>query len=216
VRRYGSHLISRLGHDKLTTRANSTATVNFKVDRFGHVNSHSTSNSRRQHLQNTPGLHRWKHARYVQPHVPMTLHNLDSHISWLLQSRPTVVSCGAPSHLSTAVATTLQKGRPDVSIRETNTTHFERQGPRFDSQLLANSTRNPVDVDPTPNSNQECALIETTRKLEQSNMARLASAPRTSRATLLYNQQTPLAAPGPTTPSSIAVAYAASFHKDGM
>ncbi|OBT50120.1 hypothetical protein VE04_09165, partial [Pseudogymnoascus sp. 24MN13] len=46
-------------------------------------------------------------------------------------------------------------------------------------------------------------------------MARLASASRSSRPKLLHNQQTPVGAPGTTTPSSIAAAYAASFHKDG-
>lgn len=151
----------------------------------------------------------------MQPRLPMTLHNLDSHISWLLQSKPTVVSCSAPTYHSTATAT-LQRGGPDASNRETNTTHLERQRVRFDSQLEVDNSKRPGHTNPSPDINQAGPLREVARDAEESNMARLASASRKPRPTLLHNQQTPVGAPGTTTPSSIAVAYAASFHKDGM
>lgn len=146
----------------------------------------------------------------------MTLHNLDSHISWLLQSKPTVVSCSAPAHHSTAATATLQGRVPDASTRETNTTHLERQRLRFDPQLDVDNSKRPGHTNPSPDINQAGSLREVARNAEESNMARLASASRKPRPTLLHNQQTPAGAPGTTTPSSIAVAYAASFHKDGM
>lgn len=147
----------------------------------------------------------------------MTLHNLDSHISWLLQSKPTVVSCGAPAHHSTATTTKIQKRGLDASTGDTNTTHLERQRLHFDPQLEAdNSTRLAYTTNPSPDINQAGPLREIARKAEESNMARLASASRKPRPTLLHNQQTPPGAPGTTTPSSISAAYAASFHKDGV
>jgi hypothetical protein len=152
----------------------------------------------------------------VQPYVPMTLHNLDSHISWLLQSKPTVVSCGAPVHRSTATAATLQRRGPDASVEETNTTHLERQRQRFDSQLEVDNSTRLRHTNPSSDINQAGPLREIEGKAEESNMARLASASRSSRPKLLHNQQTPVGAPGTTTPSSIAAAYAASFHKDGV
>jgi hypothetical protein len=156
-----------------------------------------------------------KHTRCVQPHVPMTLHNLDSHISWLLHSKPTVVSCVALVHRSTATAATLQK-RPDASVGETNTTHLEIQRPRFDPQLEVDNSTRLRHTNPSSDINQAGPPRETVQKAEESNMARLASASRSSRPKLLHNQQTPVGAPGTTTPSSIAAAYAASFHKDGV
>ncbi|KFZ20458.1 hypothetical protein V501_00120 [Pseudogymnoascus sp. VKM F-4519 (FW-2642)] len=156
-----------------------------------------------------------KHTRCVQPYVPMTLHNLDSHISWLLQSKPTVVSCGALVHRSTATAATLQKRSPDASVEETNTTHLEIQRLRFDPQLEADNSTRLGHTNPASDINQAGPPRETVRKAEESNMARLASASRSSRPKLLHNQQTPVGASGTTTPSSIAAAYAASFHKDG-
>lgn len=152
----------------------------------------------------------------MQPHLPMTLHNLDSHISWLLQSKPTVVSCSAPVHHSTAATATLQRGVTDASTRERNTTHLERQRLRFDPQLDVDNSKRLGHTNPSPDINQAGPLREVARNAEESNMARLASASRKPRPTLLHNQQTPVGAPGTTTPSSIAVAYAASFHKDGM
>lgn len=152
----------------------------------------------------------------MQPHVPMTLHNLDSHISWLLQSKPTVVSCGPPFHRSTATVATLQKRSPDASVEETNTTHLERQRLRLDPQLEVDNSTRLGHTNPSSDINQAGPPRETVQKAEKSNMARLASASRSSRPKLLHNQQTPVGAPGTTTPSSIAAAYAASFHKDGV
>ncbi|KFY40065.1 hypothetical protein V494_03676 [Pseudogymnoascus sp. VKM F-4513 (FW-928)] len=137
-----------------------------------------------------------------------------SHITWLLKRKPTVVSCAAPVHHSTATAK-LQKRGPDDSLGVTNTTHLERQGQHLYPQLEVDNSKRPGHANPLPDISQTGPPREISRKAEEINMARLASASRTSRPTLLHNQQTPVGAPGTTTPSSIAAAYAASFHKDG-
>jgi hypothetical protein len=146
----------------------------------------------------------------------MTSHNLDSHISWLLKSKPTVVSCGDPARHLTTSATKLQKRALDARVGETNTTQLERQRRRFDSRQQDNNLENPGYTNPSADISHADPPREIQRKADESNMARLASASRKPRPTLLHNQPPPAGAPGTTTPSSIAAAYAASFHKDGM
>ncbi|KFX94722.1 hypothetical protein V490_04215 [Pseudogymnoascus sp. VKM F-3557] len=146
----------------------------------------------------------------------MTSHNLDSHISWLLKSKPTVVSCGDPARHSTTTAARLQKRALDAPVGETNTTQLEIQRPRFDSRRQDNNLENSGYTNPSTDICHAGPPREIQRKADESNMARLASASRKPRPTLLHNLPSPAGAPGTTTPSSIAAAYAASFHKDGI
>jgi len=151
--------------------------------------------------------------------VPMTSHNLDAHISWLLQAKPTVVPRGTLRQFPpnpTRIASRSASSQPEILnalVEATHATRSEAQRPSSAFEPTVNATREAVRPAPPPILARGRLHTETGQGPDEDEMARLASAPprKTSRATLLYNQPPPAS----TTTSSLSAAYAASFHKNG-
>lgn len=148
----------------------------------------------------------------------MTSHNLDAHISWLLQAKPTIVPRGTLRQLPpnpTRIASRPPSSQPEILNALGEATHATRSEAQSSSSTFiptVNATREAVRPAPAPVLAHERLHTETGQGPDENDMARLASAPRkTSRATLLYNQPPPPS----TTTSSLSAAYAASFHKNG-
>jgi bloom syndrome protein len=153
----------------------------------------------------------------------MTVNNLDDHISWLLQKRPIppVGSSHPPSEQPAAralISRSASLANPPIPapILE-NTTRLAREIPLPTPRpsgidVIQAPIRPPV---PSGSGRARQESLGEAHGIEGEDMARLQSAPRQPKPTLLISQQLQLGTPAATKPSSLSASYIASFQKDG-
>ncbi len=145
----------------------------------------------------------------------MTRHNLSDHLSWLINNRhipPTALST-PNSGGSTAAVESVYAAYSNANSINTDSTRLETQTTQHaPGENALNQFARPA---PPSSTNQDPQRRgDPTLRVIDNAMARLQSAGRPNRPTLVNQYQT--VTPASTTGSSLTASWAASFHKDGM